>query len=239
MEELECAWCGRIFPRPHMKGPRPKFCSASHRQRAHEAREREQIQRSVRSYQSLMTQVAGSGFLRSSQTFARQVAGSAALASYQTLAEQVAGSTTYQSLAKQLTGSGLFDAYESLTKQVADIPLLAQTEALALRVVDQAATGELDEDVTDVLQFVERGLAGEDDPAAVLLVGVLALVMWRNEEIFAAALAVGADTAETTGMLLAALQLLVNRHPTIGGLLIVLGLASLPRRARPGGVDKE
>lgn len=38
--KLACQWepCGREFERPSPKGPVPKFCSPSHRQRAYEDR---------------------------------------------------------------------------------------------------------------------------------------------------------------------------------------------------------
>jgi hypothetical protein len=36
---LRCEWCGREFEAPHVKGPKPKFCRRSHRQRAHEERQ--------------------------------------------------------------------------------------------------------------------------------------------------------------------------------------------------------
>ena len=35
---LVCEWCGEEFDRPHIKGPPPKYCRPSHRQRAHEQR---------------------------------------------------------------------------------------------------------------------------------------------------------------------------------------------------------
>lgn len=33
-----CAWCGTAFEIPQRPGPTPRYCKASHRQRAHEAR---------------------------------------------------------------------------------------------------------------------------------------------------------------------------------------------------------
>jgi hypothetical protein len=33
-----CEWCGERFARPSLKGPMPRFCSQSHRQRAYEQR---------------------------------------------------------------------------------------------------------------------------------------------------------------------------------------------------------
>lgn len=35
---LTCQWCGEKFQRPNHRGPPPKFCRPSHRQRAHEHR---------------------------------------------------------------------------------------------------------------------------------------------------------------------------------------------------------
>ncbi len=35
-----CAWCGGPFPLRSSKGPAPRYCRPSHRQRAHEARHR-------------------------------------------------------------------------------------------------------------------------------------------------------------------------------------------------------
>ncbi len=40
-EELVCAHCGGRFSRQSPMGPKPRFCSASHRQRAHERRKRD------------------------------------------------------------------------------------------------------------------------------------------------------------------------------------------------------
>ena len=37
-ERVRCGWCGREFSRPHSRGPRPRFCSRTHRQRAYEQR---------------------------------------------------------------------------------------------------------------------------------------------------------------------------------------------------------
>lgn len=37
-EVRRCEWCGREFTPPHSRGPKPKFCSAGHRQRAFLAR---------------------------------------------------------------------------------------------------------------------------------------------------------------------------------------------------------
>lgn len=34
-----CAWCGTSFETPPRPGPTPRYCKASHRQRAHEARQ--------------------------------------------------------------------------------------------------------------------------------------------------------------------------------------------------------
>ena len=34
-----CAWCGAAFEIPQRPGPTPRYCKASHRQRAHEARQ--------------------------------------------------------------------------------------------------------------------------------------------------------------------------------------------------------
>lgn len=38
MDDLVCEWCDAPFSRPSDMGPSPKFCSASHRQRAYEVR---------------------------------------------------------------------------------------------------------------------------------------------------------------------------------------------------------
>jgi len=38
--DLACAWCGRRFSAPGRRGPPPRYCSPSHRQRAYEARRR-------------------------------------------------------------------------------------------------------------------------------------------------------------------------------------------------------
>lgn len=35
---LVCHWCGAEFDRPHGRGPVPKFCRPSHRQRAFRSR---------------------------------------------------------------------------------------------------------------------------------------------------------------------------------------------------------
>lgn len=34
-ESIECEWCGANFPRPSHRGPKPRFCSAAHRQYSH------------------------------------------------------------------------------------------------------------------------------------------------------------------------------------------------------------
>lgn len=39
MAKLICAWCGEEFERLHVKGPTPRYCRPSHRQRAFEARQ--------------------------------------------------------------------------------------------------------------------------------------------------------------------------------------------------------
>lgn len=41
--DLLCRWCGNRFTRPNPHGPVPKYCSAAHKQRAHEARKMKQI----------------------------------------------------------------------------------------------------------------------------------------------------------------------------------------------------
>ena len=41
MAKLTCAYCGKRFERPSNMGPVPRYCSASHRQRAFE-KQREQ-----------------------------------------------------------------------------------------------------------------------------------------------------------------------------------------------------
>ena len=35
---IDCEWCGEPFPRPHHRGPAPKYCSAAHRQASFRAR---------------------------------------------------------------------------------------------------------------------------------------------------------------------------------------------------------
>lgn len=40
---LICDWCGEVFERPHQRGPTPRYCSASHRQRAYEQRRVERL----------------------------------------------------------------------------------------------------------------------------------------------------------------------------------------------------
>lgn len=37
--EFTCEWCDEVFSRPPRRGPNPRYCSASHRQRAYEARQ--------------------------------------------------------------------------------------------------------------------------------------------------------------------------------------------------------
>ena len=39
-EQLRCEWCADIFVRPNRRGPAPRYCSRSHRQRAYERRSR-------------------------------------------------------------------------------------------------------------------------------------------------------------------------------------------------------
>jgi hypothetical protein len=211
-DELECAWCGEKFRRPHSKGPRPKFCSASHRQRAYEAREREGLQRAVSSTQRLAAELSKISIPAVSST---------------------------QRLAAELSKISIpaVSSTQRLAEQLADMPLLTQTEALALRIVDQAATGVLDEDVAEVLESAERGVAVEKDPAAVLLVAALVVLMWRRKEILAVAVATGTEFVETAGMFLAALQLLVNRYPTIGGVLILLSIVGPPPSRNTHGVE--
>jgi len=42
-----CEWCGAAFQQPHTRGPVPKYCSPSHRQRAYEERRRDATQRAL------------------------------------------------------------------------------------------------------------------------------------------------------------------------------------------------
>lgn len=42
--ELTCEWCGDTFTRSHSKGPVPKFCRPSHRQRSYERRKDKRLQ---------------------------------------------------------------------------------------------------------------------------------------------------------------------------------------------------
>lgn len=44
---LVCQWCGAHFERPNTRGPIPKFCRASHRQRAHQLRVLERFKAQV------------------------------------------------------------------------------------------------------------------------------------------------------------------------------------------------
>ena len=36
LPRITCEYCGKEFPRPQQRGPIPKFCSVSHRQRNYE-----------------------------------------------------------------------------------------------------------------------------------------------------------------------------------------------------------
>lgn len=42
-DECECAWCGKKFEASNTRGPKPKFCRRSHRQRAFEQRRIERL----------------------------------------------------------------------------------------------------------------------------------------------------------------------------------------------------
>lgn len=46
--ERTCEWCGETFEPKSRRGPRPRFCSASHRQRAYEARRGARAHETVR-----------------------------------------------------------------------------------------------------------------------------------------------------------------------------------------------
>lgn len=41
---LTCEFCGHAFERPNVKGRSPRYCSASHRQRAYVARKIERLE---------------------------------------------------------------------------------------------------------------------------------------------------------------------------------------------------
>ena len=64
-EGLRCAWCGEGFTRKGTKGPTPTYCSASHRQRAYEAR------RQARVAEGVLRQTFNLGLAESLAAFAR------------------------------------------------------------------------------------------------------------------------------------------------------------------------
>lgn len=44
VDAFTCEWCDLPFARPSAMGPPPKFCTASHRQRAYEVRRLEKVE---------------------------------------------------------------------------------------------------------------------------------------------------------------------------------------------------
>lgn len=387
-EELRCEWCDASFQRPHKRGPRPKFCSASHRQRAHEARQAEALWAASVSVRSLLEAatkqaastalpsaskiLAGNGLssavnqltkhlgsnkilsnsaLSKSMGFpamnalsevtkhfepskiltdsalsksmalpatnalaeiakhlgASQVSADSALSesigfpatnalaeitkhlgpskisavsalseamitpaqtglhevmkrfaevtvpSARLITEQLGSfpiATRVPNLSEQwsqLIGPSIKQLNDCLapsiattsllseiSRQLADAPILATTHALAAHLAEGILEHDLDEDSVQVLDELEGRLGGDADPAAVLLVLALALVVILRSEIagvVSLATAATVNSAETAAMVLAGIYEFVDAHRAIGGWLILTDLLRrLPHR---------
>jgi len=80
---LKCVWCDKQFERRSTRGPVPKYCSASHRQRAYEARRNQALYaeaseprrrlRAVRARDSLIEFLDGYKQAGSAKEFAESV----------------------------------------------------------------------------------------------------------------------------------------------------------------------
>ena len=222
---LNCEWCGRPFERPHSRGPVPRFCSRSHRQRAYEGRREAERRHNlaeldVAALREVAQRAAGI------EEIARQAAANIDVTALQEVAQRAAG---IEKIARQAAANIDVAGLQEIARQVAaNIGAIRGLEAL-----EDLDTGEPD------LGLHEPG-ARKIDPelvsAAIALMFVAVLVIYVLPRVIALAVAVATDAVETATLVLDLSDELAERVveavPGLRSALTVLGIVGAGGTAR-------
>ena len=129
---LNCEWCGRPFERPHSRGPVPRFCSRSHRQRAYEGRREAERRHNlaeldVAALREVAQRAAGI------EEIARQAAANIDVTALQEVAQRAAG---IEKIARQAAANIDVAGLQEIARQAA-----ANIDVTALREVATRTAG--------------------------------------------------------------------------------------------------
>ncbi len=221
-----CEWCGNEFVRPHCRGPRPKYCSESHRQQAYRARQLGRFAEGLQSDTTKEREAAARSFLGGVA-----LPGEEPAKAVQGIGAQFSHAFAGEELAKAVQGIGAQFSHSFAGEELAKaVQGLAFSESSAFAEMLRAISGSVLHDGR--LETLEpEGLASAGSnanlEALVSAIVALALVLLLRKQFDAIAGALAEATASQLAFMVGLAAQISDQSPEVRGALTIMDAGAL------------